>query len=80
MAAASGSRCTITNVTTLIQSQRDALSLVQAAGTGLEAPSLKVGGSVERGLGTSNYVARVVKGSRNKEGLSRVGQGGIRRR
>ena len=42
MAAAAGSRCTITNVTTLTQSQRDALSLVQAAGTGLEAPSLKV--------------------------------------
>ena len=35
---------TITNVTTLIQSQRDALSLVQAALTGLEAPSLKVQG------------------------------------
>ena len=42
MAAPSSARCTITNVTTLIQSQRDALSLVQAAGTGLEAPSLKV--------------------------------------
>ena len=42
MAAASSARCTITNVTTLLQSHRDALSLVQAAGTGLEAPSLKV--------------------------------------
>ena len=44
LGSASSARCTITNVTTLLQSHRDALSLVQAAGTGLEAPSLKVAG------------------------------------
>ena len=48
MAAASSARCTITNVTTLLQSHRDALSLVQAAGTGLEAPSLKVSYAANR--------------------------------